>query len=185
MTTSLSSELRRAGSPTAWPLFLNVDDDVGFLQILPQALILTMNQVNQNIRRLQEINEAIQEALDRGQDDLPAICVVPVRMLESWFLTDSGAIREASGNPGGRHELELPEIRHLETLPDPKNLLYELLREASGLSGRRRRKLQVNHAVHRIGQLMSGFDALRALSAFRQMEEDLRPVIARCGWNQE
>jgi hypothetical protein len=99
-------------------------------------------------------------------------------MLEAWFLTDLEAIREAAGNPGGSQQLELPEA-----LPDPKSLLYEILRDASGLSGRRRRKLQVNHAVHRIGQVKSEFNALRELSAFRQMEEDLRHVIRGCGWD--
>ena len=136
-------------------------------------------------RRRQEIDEAVHEAFAEVQDHLPAVCVVPVKMLESWFLTDLAAIREASGNPRGCQDLDLPDVQRLEALPDPKSLLYELLRDASGLSGRRRRKLQVNHAVHRIGELMSGFGALRALPAFRQMEEDLRPVIATYRWDKE
>jgi hypothetical protein len=104
-------------------------------------------------------------------------------MLEAWFLTDLEAIREAAGNPSGRQQLELPDVQAIEALPDPKNLLHELLRDASGLSGRRRRKLQVYHAVHRIGQVKTEFSALRALEAFRQMEEDLRQVIRGCGWD--
>jgi hypothetical protein len=104
-------------------------------------------------------------------------------MLEAWFLIDLDAIRHASGNPGGSQQLKLPEVQSIEALPDPKNLLYELLRDASGLSGRRRRKMQVNHAVHRIGQVKSEFNALRALNAFRRMEEDLRDVIGECGWD--
>jgi len=104
-------------------------------------------------------------------------------MSEAWFPTDLEAIRQASGNPGGRHQLEIPHVDAIEALPDPKNLLHELLRDASGLSGRRRRKIQVNHAIHRIGQLKSEFNALRALNAFRRMEEDLRQVISDCGWD--
>jgi len=104
-------------------------------------------------------------------------------MLEAWFLTDLEAIREAAGNPHGSQQLVLPDVRTIEDLPDPKSLLYEILRDASGLSGRRRRKLPVNHAVHRIGVVKSEFNALRTLAAFRKMEEDLRQVIHECGWD--
>jgi hypothetical protein len=134
-------------------------------------------------RRKQEIDQAVQEAFGEGRNLPRAVCVVPVRMLEAWFLTDPDAIREAAGNPRGSLQLDLPDVQSIEALADPKGLLYELLRHASGLSGRRRRKLQVNHAVHRIGQVKSEFNALRALAAFRQMEEDLRQVISGCGWD--
>ena len=40
MITSPRWEPLREDSPTAWPLFLNVDDDVGFLQLFLQPLIL-------------------------------------------------------------------------------------------------------------------------------------------------
>lgn len=134
-------------------------------------------------RRRQEIDRAVQEAFAQARNPPRAVFVVPVRMLEVWFLTDPKAIRQAAGNPGGNQQLDIPNVNALESLPDPKNLLYELLRSASGLSGRRRHKMQVNHAVHRIGQLKSEFNALRALDAFRRMEEDLREVIGACGWD--
>jgi hypothetical protein len=134
-------------------------------------------------RRRQEIDKAVQEASARAQDLPRAEFVVPVRMLEAWFLNDLDAIRQASGNPGGDQQLEIPDVQSIEDLIDPKNLLYELLRDASGLSGRRRRKMQVNHAVHRIGQVKSDFNALRAFNAFRRMEQDLRQVIGECGWD--
>ena len=134
-------------------------------------------------RRRQEIDEAVREAFAHAQDLPRAVFVVPVRMSEAWFLTDLDAIRQAAGNPAGSQHLEIPDVHSIEALPDPKNLLYELLRDASGLSGRRRRKIQVNHAVHRISQLKSDFKALRALDAFRRMEEDLRQVIGECGWD--
>jgi hypothetical protein len=136
-------------------------------------------------RRRQEIDEAVQEAFAQARNRPRAVFVVPVRMLEAWFLTDLDAIRHAAGNPGGDQQLEIPALESIEGLPDPKNLLYELLRDASGLSGRRRRKMQVNHAVHRIGQVMSEFNALRTLDAFRRMEEDLHQVIGECGWDAQ
>jgi hypothetical protein len=134
-------------------------------------------------RRRQEIDNAVQEVSSQVRNLPRAVFVVPVRMLEAWFLTDLDAIRHAAGNPGGSQQLEIPDVHSIEGLPDPKNLLYELLRDASGLSGRRRRKMQVSHAVHRIGQVKSEFRALRELAAFRLMEEDLRQVIGECGWD--
>ena len=134
-------------------------------------------------QRRQEIIQAVHEAFAQAEDLPQAVCVVPVRMLEAWFLTDLEAIFEAAGNPNGRRQLEIPVLQSLEAISDPKTLLYELLRDASGLSGRRRRKLQVNHAVHRIGQVKNEFGALRALVAFRQMEDELRQAIRRCGWD--
>lgn len=133
-------------------------------------------------RRL-EIDKAVQEAFAQGVNLPRAVFVVPVRMLEAWFLSDLDAIRQAAGNPGGGQHLMIPDAQSIESLPDPKNLLYEILRDASGLSGRRRRKMQVTRAVHRIGQVKSEFTALRALDAFRLMEDDLRRVIGECGWD--
>jgi hypothetical protein len=109
-------------------------------------------------RRL-EIDKAVQEVFAQAGNLPRAVFVVPVRMLEAWFLTDLDAIRQAAGNPGGGQQLKIPDVQSIESLPDPKNLLYEILRDASGLSGRQRRKMQVSHAVHRIGQVKSEFTA--------------------------
>ncbi len=80
----------------------------------------------------------IREALERcAIDTPPVVCVVPVRMQEAWLLIDEFALRKAAGNPRGRQRLDIPEPKKLEDLPDPKQILHDLLREASGLRGRR------------------------------------------------
>jgi len=66
------------------------------------------------------------------------IPVVPVRMTEAWLLADEKAIRSAASNPNGRENLNLPDIRRLEDLPNPKRVLHDALTIASGLSARRR-----------------------------------------------
>ena len=70
--------------------------------------------------------------------DVAHIPVVPVRMTEAWLLADETAIRSAAGNPNGMENLNLPELRRLEDLNDPKKVLHDALIVASGLNARRR-----------------------------------------------
>ena len=132
--------------------------------------------------RRREIQRAVQESSEQLAAAPPAIAVVPVRAQEAWFLFNEGCLRSAAGNPLGRVRLNLPRITDLEAVPDPKGLLYSLLREASGLAGRRRRKLRVNVAVHRIAALAEDFSQLRALPAFAVLERDIAEIIAERGW---
>ncbi|MCJ7687521.1 MAG: DUF4276 family protein [Desulfobacteraceae bacterium] len=86
--------------------------------------------------RYREIRNALQEATKLGFQ-APAVCVVPVRMTEAWLLFDEPAIRFAAGNPNGKNPLDMPDLSIIEQVSDPKDVLFEILREASGLRGRR------------------------------------------------
>lgn len=77
-----------------------------------------------------------------GLEAPPVICVIPVRMQEAWLLFDESAIRRAAGNPNGRNDLNLPEARSVESIPDPKELLFNIIRESSGLHGARLKKAE-------------------------------------------
>lgn len=129
-------------------------------------------------------------ALDRARTGtdwphaLTTVCVIPVRMQESWLLFDETAIRAAAGNRNGRAPLDVPSIRELERLLDPKTRLHELLRQASGLSGRRLKNFPVHERVQRILEFVHDFSPLRELSAFRALEQDLQAIIAQHGWAQ-
>ena len=114
----------------------------------------------------------------------PAICVVPVRMMEAWLLTDVMAIRTASGNPLGKAPLRLPPIRRLEGLPDPKADLHELLRQASGLNNRRRQRLEVYAMVHDVASATGDFSRLLALPAFRQLDADVERIGVEMKWQR-
>jgi hypothetical protein len=133
--------------------------------------------------RRQEIERATAQIQDGGPLQLPVICVVPVRMMEAWLLFDEAAIRQASGNPRGSQSLVLPRLRQLEDLPDPKSMLHEVVRQASGRTGRRRRSLQVHSAVYRIADMTDDFGPLREVPAFASLEHDLRAAINAHGWN--
>lgn len=51
--------------------------------------------------------EEIIHALDAAGIHVESVCVVPVRMTETWLLIDEGAIRGAAGRPRGRAALNL------------------------------------------------------------------------------
>lgn len=128
--------------------------------------------------RRDEVLQALEEAELSG----PSVCVVPVRMQEAWLLFNAAAIRLAAGNPRGRMALGLPPVSQLEQVPDPKQILHDLLREASGLTGRRRGTLRVRQCAQRVSELIDDYGPLRALPAFRALEKDLRQTIGANGW---
>lgn len=115
----------------------------------------------------------------------PAVCVIPVRMQEAWFLFDEDAIRKAAGNPNGQQPLNLPSLSVVEAQPDPKRILYEVLKKASGLKGARLKKMRPQRNAHRVLQFIEDFSPLFALSAFQRLDQDLRQVISAQGWSGE
>lgn len=132
--------------------------------------------------RLSEIHEARKEV--ESSTSIPhTICVVPVRMQEAWLLFDEMALRRAAGNPNGRVPLEFPYVSDLEKLSDPKRIFHELIREASGLSGRRRKHIPVHKYARRVAELIDDFSPLRKLSAFAALETEIQRVISEQGWD--
>jgi hypothetical protein len=104
-------------------------------------------------------------------------------MTEAWLLFDVVALRKAASNPNGQNSLQLPDIRRLEDEPDPKKVLYEILRQASGLSPRRLKKFSASDCVHRVAELIDDFTPLRAMPAFVALESEVEHVIKVQGWN--
>lgn len=106
--------------------------------------------------------------------------IVPVRMTEAWFLTDERAIRQASGRPSSSRRLDVPPLRLLETLPDPKRVLDDLLLDAAGPPSGRRRKQYVRDLPRRrqlVAEYTTSFDALRTLGAFGRFLDDLAAAL--------
>lgn len=113
---------------------------------------------------------------------VPTVCVVPVRMQEAWLLFDVAAIRRAAGNPGGRMAISLPRLTDLESLPDPKSALHDLLRQASGFSGRRLKRFLPHRAARLVGQFITDFSPLRALPAFQALEDEIVTLLEHHRW---
>ena len=115
----------------------------------------------------------------------PAVCIIPVRMLEAWFLFDELAIRKAAGNPHGHNFLTLPNINLLENLPDPKNLLFDLVKDSSGLSRVRLKRLKPHKCAFLVSQLIDDFSPLRSIHAFQSLELELVATLMGHGWKIE
>lgn len=131
------------------------------------------------------LNEIRQAALDAGVENetYTVVCVVPVRMTEAWLLFDISAIRQAAGNPNGTVTLNLPTLSDIESIPNPKRVLRDILLKATELGTRRRRRFDTSIAVQRIPERIEDFSSLRSLSAFITLEEEVKETIESQCWN--
>lgn len=165
------SDLRRLRNPPG-QLFERIANGV---ELYPCDLLFVHRDAERETMHRRE--EEIRESLARSAIDttLPVVCVIPVRMQEAWLLIDESALRRAAGNPLGRRPLIVPDPRRLEDLPDPKQTLHELLRQASDLHGRRLARFDrdVRRHVHRVAQQIRDFRPLRRLSAFQKLEHEV------------
>lgn len=87
-------------------------------------------------KRYDEIKNAVQVA---GYNGL-YVGIVPVRMTEAWLLANECEIRRVAGKPDNRCNLNLPALRGIERIGNPKQCLQELLLQAGSPRGRRRIK---------------------------------------------
>lgn len=119
----------------------------------------------------------IEQAIQSTDISIPWVAVVPVRMTEAWLLLEEHAIRKAAGNRNGSMSLNIPAIRTLERLPDPKQELYDLLRQASGARGRDLKKFNAAKAAHLVAEYISDYTPLYQLPAFAQLEIELEAAL--------
>lgn len=126
--------------------------------------------------RKEEIERVLNSLKKNGIKIPQNLAVIPIRMLEAWLLIDEKAIRKASDNPNGKVQLNMPPVKKLESLPDPKSLLYDLLTTASEKTPRRLKNFRVNHRVHLVAEYLENFEALRKLSAFEKFETEVQSL---------
>ena len=107
------------------------------------------------------------------------ICVIPIKETEAWLLFNENAIRRAAGNPNGNEILGLPKLKDIESLADPKQILNEKLKIASGRKGRRLAKFNVGHSVTLISEYIEDFSPLRNLSAFNKLETNIKELVSK------
>lgn len=149
-------------------------------QIYPCDLMLVHRDAD-NVEpddRHMEVADALQQARTDDPEIPEAVPVVPVRMSEAWLLIDEPALRSAAGNPRGREAVSLPALQALEAQPNPKKMLHDLLRNASGTRGRKLRNFDVGAAKFRLADLISNYDRLRELRAFQRLEADIKRVLS-------
>ncbi len=151
------------------------------LELYPCDLLFVHRDAENDLpeSRKQEIADALSYITERP----PAICIIPIRMMEAWLLFNEKAIRSAADNPNGQNKLELPPLKQTEFIHNPKAALHERLKLASGLKGRRLEKFRPHHRVHRVAELIDDFSPLRNLRAFQALEYDIRATIEEQDWD--
>lgn len=144
------------------------------IDLYPSEVLFIHRDADRETLELRE-NEIVAACDElKGELTLPAtISVIPIRMSEAWLLIDAPAIRTAANNPRGITPLDLPQIERLEALPDPKDVLFKLLREASEMRGRRLAKFDPHAAVFNVAGGIRDFTVLRRLKAFRYLEDQV------------
>lgn len=93
------------------------------------------------------------------------------------MLADPAAIRKAAGNPSGDVPLNLPDVRKLEQLPNPKSVLHEALTLASGRNARRRSVFPVHQRVHLVPHYTEDFSPLDVLPAFQALQRRIAEAV--------
>lgn len=128
---------------------------------------------------LRKISQRVHEvSSELKKDDIDkTICIVPIKMMETWLLIDQDAIKKAAGNRNYSGNINLPSMRNLERESQPKELLHTFLREASGKKERNLKKFNIDKAVHLVAENIEDFSPLRSLFAFQAFEEELKRVV--------
>ncbi len=107
----------------------------------------------------------------------PVVPAIPIRMVESWLLIDSSAIRSAANNRNGNQSLLLPSHSKIENSADPKGILFSALNSASGLPPQRLKRFDVHKARSRITGYIDSFAALRLQTGFQLFERELVAAV--------
>lgn len=130
-----------------------------------------------------DVNASLLQRTSEIKDVLPdnvkntVVCVIPVKMMESWFLIDREAIKKAAGNRNYNGNLDLPNLNRLESLQTPKDTLHNLLMRATNNTGRRLKRFNVERAVHLVAENIDDYSTLRQLQAFQAFEADMKKVV--------
>lgn len=123
-------------------------------------------------KRIEEIKREIGiEEFER------TVCIIPVRMMEAWLLINEDAIKKAAGNRSYNQPINLPAPKVLDKEKNPKEILHTLLRNASGLKGRRLSTFNPHSAVHLVAEFIDDYSPLRQTKAFNAFESELKQKI--------
>ena len=136
-----------------------------------------------NARGLEKRKTEIEIGIRKAQEkqNLPPLCVpvIPVKETEAWPLIDKDAICKAASAEASC-DIQPPKIRDIESISNPKEILYGLLKQASGItSPRRLKKFNPGKNAHRVAELIQDYSPLRQLSAFQKFETDFKEALGK------
>ncbi len=159
----------------------NLQDKIAIaLDLFPCNILFIHRDAEADENPIETRTKEIRKAEKLVKKSLPPIvCVIPIKMIESWLLFHEDAIRTVVGNPNGRQDLNLPKISEIEKITDPKARLEKMLIDASFPSRRGKRvTIPPNYCV-RIAEEIDDFEPLRNLSAFQKLEKELKNTLSK------
>jgi hypothetical protein len=120
-------------------------------------------------------HDLVQKAKDRVCNRL--LPIIPVRMTEAWMLVDSEALRKVIRTNIDEQALGLPtRARQIESDPDPKQTLHQILQNALAHYPRRRRGIVLGTIYEPLARQLS-LERLSALPAYQQFVKDMTETL--------
>ena len=119
----------------------------------------------------------IEKSWPINQQTTALICVIPVRMTEAWLITNEKPIKLAVSNPNGTEVLDLPAARDIESLPNPKAILFAALKTATGWNARHKARFDAHQFRHRVSELTDDLAPLRMFASFKHLEAQVKQHI--------
>lgn len=130
-------------------------------------------------QRRREIAESIHDAPPPPS----VVPIVPIQEIEAWLLADESALREVVGNPKGRAPLSLPGVGQIESRANPKELLEQVLLEASEKRGRQLKRVRRRFGALRatLLQRLDPDGPVSQLSSWQALIHDIARAIREFG----
>lgn len=105
--------------------------------------------------------------------------IVPVQEVEAWLLLDESAIRRIVSKPNGTTPLNLPNSKDIENTASPKELLQQVLLQASEATGKRLDKYKKSFGSQRrlLLERLPVDGPLLTIPSWKRMRDDLCKII--------
>lgn len=112
-----------------------------------------------------KINPAIDAVRNIEDACKNLVPIIPVQMTEAWMLADYNLLKTKIGTTKTNLELNLPRKNRIEAIPNPKQLISDIIRISQSETSRRRRSLSLSNLYSPISQELS-IDNLLELNSF-------------------
>ena len=128
------------------------------------------------------MEERIRPGFDLVRQSAEAVCrqlvpIVPVQMTEAWMLIDSRALREVIGTALDAHSLGLPQhARRVESDPDPKHTLNQVIQIALANRPRRHRRFDIGALYEPLARQIS-LAQLQAVPSYSRFVGDMTDLL--------
>ena len=148
------------------------------IELYPCDILFVHRDAEQN-KNPEEIHRKRSEeiSIGFGTRNEKLVKIIPIKMMEAWFLIDEIAIKKAADNRNSSFKINLPHHNKLESLTEPKKQLHQLLKDVSQKKGRRLDNFNVNIAVHIIAENIEDYSILRNLFSFQSFENELKRAL--------